>query len=123
VTNTRMRMPIVRTRLPIADRNGLVWCEKWFESMDHAGPVEAPSSRGAPMRSRRPRRDSEYADVLGMFRDLAELPAGSGQSRCARSRIVERCLPLADHIARRYHGRANQMKTSCRSPALASSTR
>jgi RNA polymerase sigma-B factor len=105
VTNTRLRMPIVRTRLPIVDRNSLVLCEKRFESMDQAAPVEAPSSRGAPMRSRPPRRDSEYADVLDMFRDLAQLPAGSAQTRCARNRIVERCLPLADHIARRYHGR------------------
>jgi RNA polymerase sigma-B factor len=87
------------------DRHGLVLCEKRFESMDHAAPVEAPSSRGAPMRSRPSRRDSEYADVLDMFRDLAQLPAGSAQTRCARNRIVERCLPLADHIARRYHGR------------------
>jgi RNA polymerase sigma-B factor len=98
-------MPIVRTRLPIVDRNSFVLCEKRFESMDQAAPVEAPSSRGAPMRSRPPRRDSEYADVLDMFRDLAQLPAGSAQTRCARNRIVERCLPLAGHIARRYHGR------------------
>jgi RNA polymerase sigma-B factor len=98
-------MPIVRTRLPIVDRNSLVLCEKRFESMDQAAPVEAPSSRGSPMRHRPPRRDSDYADVLGMFHDLAQLPADSAQSRCVRNGIVERCLPLSDHIARRYHGR------------------
>jgi RNA polymerase sigma-B factor len=105
VTNTRVRVPIVGTRLPIVNRNRLVLCEKRFETMDQAAPVEAPSSRGAPMRSRPPPHDPEYADVLDMFRELAQLPAGSSQSRCVRSRIVERCLPLADHIARRYRGR------------------
>jgi RNA polymerase sigma-B factor len=98
-------MPIATTRMTNVDRNTLVLYEKRFESMYHAAPVEAPSSRGAPMRSRPPQRDSGYADVLDMFRDLAQLPAGSTQGRCARNRIVERCLPLADHIARRYHGR------------------
>jgi RNA polymerase sigma-B factor len=31
--------------------------------------------------------------------------AGSPQWRRQRDRIIERCLPLADHIARRFHGR------------------
>lgn len=40
-----------------------------------------------------------------MFRALAELPDGSVQFTRQRERIVERCLPLADHIARRFDGR------------------
>lgn len=47
----------------------------------------------------------EYADVAGMFRDLAALDAGSPAYRQQRNAIVQRCLPLADHIARRYRGR------------------
>jgi RNA polymerase sigma-B factor len=90
--------------MPIVDRNYVVWCQKRFKSMDQAAPVVAPSS-DVPMGPRPPRRTSEYADVLQMFRDLAELPVESAQSRCARNQIVERCLPLADHIARRYRGR------------------
>ena len=40
-----------------------------------------------------------------MFRDLGKVEAGSPQWRRQRDRIIERCLPLADHIARRFHGR------------------
>ena len=49
---------------------------------------------------------SEYADVLDMFRELRKLPADSAQFVRRRDLIVERCLPLADHIARRFEGRA-----------------
>ena len=40
-----------------------------------------------------------------MFRELRELPEDSAQFQRQRDRIVERCLPLADHIARRFDGR------------------
>jgi RNA polymerase sigma-B factor len=40
-----------------------------------------------------------------MFRELAKLEAESPEFRRHRDRIVERCLPLADHIARRFDGR------------------
>lgn len=40
-----------------------------------------------------------------MFRDLAELTEGTAPFQRQRDRIVERCLPLADHIARRFDGR------------------
>ena len=40
-----------------------------------------------------------------MFRALAELDADSAKFQRQRDRIVERCLPLADHIARRFDGR------------------
>ena len=40
-----------------------------------------------------------------MFRELQGLPEGSAQFQRHRDRIVERCLPLADHIARRFDGR------------------
>ena len=40
-----------------------------------------------------------------MFRALAELAADSPERGRQRDKIVERCLPLADHIARRYEGR------------------
>lgn len=49
--------------------------------------------------------DSEYADVPEMFRQLATLEPGSPEFRRSRDRIVQRCLPLADHIARRFEGR------------------
>jgi RNA polymerase sigma-B factor len=40
-----------------------------------------------------------------MFRELATVTAGSMEFQRQRDKIVERCLPLADHIARRFEGR------------------
>ncbi|HET9875600.1 MAG TPA: RNA polymerase sigma factor SigF [Mycobacterium sp.] len=51
------------------------------------------------------RPGSEYADVGQMFRDLLKFEADSPQVRSQRDKIVQRCLPLADHIARRFDGR------------------
>jgi RNA polymerase sigma-B factor len=48
---------------------------------------------------------SEYADVLDMFRELGNTSEGSPEYVRQREKIVERCLPLADHIARRFDGR------------------
>jgi RNA polymerase sigma-B factor len=60
--------------------------------------VTTSSSQGS-------RSNSEYADVIDMFRELASLTEGSAKHTRQRDRIVERCLPLADHIARRFDGR------------------
>jgi RNA polymerase sigma-B factor len=56
--------------------------------------VTPSSAQGSSSRS-----NSEYADVADMFRELEELPEASAQFQRQRDRIVERCLPLADHIA------------------------
>ena len=40
-----------------------------------------------------------------MFRTLQGLEEGSAKFVRQRDSIVERCLPLADHIARRFDGR------------------
>lgn len=64
-----------------------------FRAAD-AGAGELPS-----------RPDSEYADVPDMFRELTKLEPESAAFRRHRDRIVERSLPLADHIARRFDGR------------------
>lgn len=49
--------------------------------------------------------NSEYADVADLFRQLNELDPESNAHRQQRDRIIARCLPLADHIARRYRDR------------------
>ena len=59
-----------------------------------------PASRGSSSRS-----SSEYADVPDLFRKLATLEDGSAAFQRQRDSIVNRCLPLADHIARRFDGR------------------
>jgi RNA polymerase sigma-B factor len=40
-----------------------------------------------------------------MFRELQGITPNTPQFQRQRDRIVERCLPLADHIARRFDGR------------------
>ena len=50
-------------------------------------------------------RPNEYADVPEMFRELASVADDSMEFQRQRDKIVERCLPLADHIARRFEGR------------------
>ena len=47
----------------------------------------------------------EYDDVNVMLRRLATLTPGSAQWRHHREAIVVRCLPLAEHIARRFVNR------------------
>ncbi|MFV9633749.1 SigB/SigF/SigG family RNA polymerase sigma factor [Mycobacterium neumannii] len=48
---------------------------------------------------------SEYGDVTEMFRRLKALDEGSLPYRRQREAIVDRTLPLADHVARRYRNR------------------
>ncbi len=40
-----------------------------------------------------------------MFHELATISPDSAELQPQRDKIVERCLPLADHIARRFEGR------------------
>ena len=44
-----------------------------------------------------------------MFRALGAMEQDSSGCRRQRDRIIERCLPLADHIARRFHGRGEAL--------------
>jgi RNA polymerase sigma-B factor len=49
--------------------------------------------------------EPDYGDVPDLIRRLASLPAGSAEHGRLRDEIFCRCLPLAEHIARRYNGR------------------
>jgi RNA polymerase sigma-B factor len=53
---------------------------------------------------------AEYADVTGMFRDLLTLDERSSEYSRRRHLIIERCLPLADHIARRFRNRGEPVE-------------
>ncbi|MGX9789656.1 SigB/SigF/SigG family RNA polymerase sigma factor [Mycobacterium sp. MMS18-G62] len=53
---------------------------------------------------------SEYADVTDMFRYLTTLDEQSREYSRRRHLIIERCLPLADHIARRFRNRGEPVE-------------
>ncbi|MFY9920755.1 MAG: SigB/SigF/SigG family RNA polymerase sigma factor [Mycobacterium sp.] len=53
---------------------------------------------------------SEYADVTDMFRRMATLNPESIEYQRQREAIIERCLPLADHIARRFRNRGEPLE-------------
>ncbi|PRX46526.1 RNA polymerase sigma-B factor [Prauserella shujinwangii] len=50
-------------------------------------------------------QDGGYEDVAPLFKDLAELDPDDPRYGKLREEIVTRCLPLAEHIARRFVGR------------------
>ena len=52
---------------------------------------------------------SEYADVAEAIRRLRTLDDQSVEYRRQRDAVVERCLPLAEHIARRYRNRGEPL--------------
>lgn len=53
---------------------------------------------------------TEYADVTDMFRRLVSLDEHSSAYRQQRDLIIQRCLPLADHIARRFRNRGEPLE-------------
>ena len=59
----------------------------------HRTEVEKPSPR------------ADYGDVLEMFHHLRTLDPESREFRRQRDAIIERCLPLANNVARRFGGR------------------
>ncbi|RJO68471.1 RNA polymerase sigma factor SigF [Nocardia panacis] len=46
-----------------------------------------------------------YDDVGALFTKLRAAQAGSGDHSAVRAELINRCLPLADHIARKFSGR------------------
>jgi RNA polymerase sigma-B factor len=55
-------------------------------------PAQSPSAQA----------DDSYDDVIDMFLALSKMPAESHEYRRQRECIVNRCLPLADHVARHF---------------------
>ncbi|MBH0777892.1 SigB/SigF/SigG family RNA polymerase sigma factor [Nocardia bovistercoris] len=71
--------------------------------MNQPATIGAASVRGKAD-TRRRGRDS-YEGIETELREFALMPPGTAEWRAARERMVRRCLPLADHIARRFTGR------------------
>lgn len=46
-----------------------------------------------------------YARVIDLFARIASLPDDAPERKQLRRQIIETCLPVAEHIARRYRGR------------------
>jgi RNA polymerase sigma-B factor len=61
------------------------------------GPAQPASARPASTQS-----DDSYDDVVEMFVALRKMPAESHEYNRQRARIVDRCLPLADHVASHF---------------------
>jgi RNA polymerase sigma-B factor len=54
---------------------------------------------------RTPRKGDDYEDVAGAFEEIEKLDENDPQRQKLRDELVVRCLPLAEHIARRFDGR------------------
>src|SRR5690606_15711299 len=67
----------------------------------------APARTAKTNPDRRPSRHTEdsYDNIEPRFAELAALPAGDPRRDALREQIIGLCLPLADHIARRFTGR------------------
>src|SRR5262249_26833551 len=63
-----------------------------------------------PGPARSPRSDDSYDDVVDMFLVLSTMPAESHDYRRQRECIVNRCLPLADHVARHFGRRGEGLE-------------
>lgn len=50
-------------------------------------------------------KPDSYEDVGPLFEELAALPEGDPKRDPVRDRVIARCIPLADHIARKFSGR------------------
>ncbi|UGT63225.1 RNA polymerase sigma factor SigF [Nocardia asteroides] len=46
-----------------------------------------------------------YDDVAALFGDLARTEPGTARHAAVREELINRCIPLADHIARKFSGR------------------
>jgi RNA polymerase sigma-B factor len=64
----------------------------------------------APETVTRPKHTDEYNDVIEMFHVLKTLPAESNEYARQRERIINRCLQLADHVARHYDRRGENLE-------------
>ncbi|PPJ24703.1 B/F/G family RNA polymerase sigma-70 factor [Nocardia nova] len=56
------------------------------------------------------RHPDGYDDVAPLFVELSALPEGDPERDRLRERIINRCLPLAEHIARKFSGRGENFE-------------
>jgi RNA polymerase sigma-B factor len=73
-------------------------------------PLQSKVSQETHDEVSRDSRDDEYADVIGMVAELRSLPEDSEEYVQQRDRIVLRCCPLADHVARHFDRRGESLE-------------
>jgi RNA polymerase sigma-B factor len=77
-----------------------------------AKPLQTMTELVAPSASTRSAaaQSDSYDDIVEMFLALSQMPAESDEYARQRERIVARCLPLADHVARHFGGRGENLE-------------
>ncbi|MFI5720253.1 RNA polymerase sigma factor SigF [Nocardia sp. NPDC051750] len=63
------------------------------------------AARVDPGPSRRHRGTDSYDNIEPLFSEMAALPEAAAERAALRAEILDRCLPLAEHIARKFSGR------------------
>jgi len=72
-------------------------------------PMTEVMARPRPARSAGRQSEDSYNDVVEMFLEMGQMAAESHEYRRQRERIVARCLPLADHVARHFARRGEAL--------------
>ncbi|MFE3756108.1 SigB/SigF/SigG family RNA polymerase sigma factor [Nocardia tengchongensis] len=72
--------------------------------------IQVPECMGAgiadqSIRRRAGRGGERYDDVEPLLAELTEYAIGDARRTALRQQVIERCLPVAEHIARRFGGR------------------
>src|SRR5262249_35547675 len=80
-----------------------------FGGAKAVGPMTAVIVSSPPAPSPAAQADDSYDDVVEMFLALSDMPAESHEYRRQRECIVNRCLPLADHVARHFARRGESL--------------
>jgi len=65
------------------------------------------------MRAQEKQHDTNYHDLLPLFRRLADPSLSAQEHRRVRDEIVAGHLPLAEHIAQKYRNRGQSMEDLC----------
>ncbi|WP_405493575.1 RNA polymerase sigma factor SigF [Nocardia sp. NBC_00511] len=75
------------------------------ETVEENDTVEVDAEEAEEVAEEVARSGSGYDDVAGLFERLAAAPPGSARRAALRGQLINRCIPLADHIARKFSGR------------------
>ncbi|WP_028477315.1 RNA polymerase sigma factor SigF [Nocardia sp. CNY236] len=69
--------------------------------------MSSTSNRGAAKRASKP---DSYDNIEPLFVELAALSLDDPRREAVRTEVIGRCLPLADHIARKFSGRGENFE-------------